>query len=299
MIKYKESLPGLIERRVYEGDDRFKDLENNAPGSSACFDGVLLHRLGATQQDAEWQKLRRTEIAEAAQAGAVVIVPMGAIEQHGPHLPVNTDINTSTEIALRAAQAATAVRVLVAPPIWWGLSPYHMVYPGTLTLELETLTSLVVDVCKSLAAHGFKKILLLNGHGGNENFINTISIKLSQLEIFILPISYWNLIPEEIKQLAEDDGGRIIDHAGDIETSISLYLQPERVDRSYIRPGIGTPLTQSMRPPWRYTVPRLKKETSEGIYGLTAKANMAKGEKVVNAAATQLLSVLQEYAKSE
>lgn len=261
---------------------------------SVVFSGIGWAQTAGTP--IEWAKLRRTEIAEAAKAGAIVIVPMGAIEQHGPHLPINTDINTSTEIALRAAHTVTrrGGRVLVAPPIWWGLSPYHMVYPGTLTLELETFTSLVVDICKSIAAHGFKKIVLLNGHGGNVNFINTMSIKLSQLDIFVVPITYWNLIAEDTKQITETDGGSI-GHAGELETSINLYLQPERVDRSYIRPGVGTPLTESLRPAWRYSVPRLKKETSEGIYGLTEKASAAKGEKVVNAAVTKLAAFLQEY----
>jgi creatinine amidohydrolase/Fe(II)-dependent formamide hydrolase-like protein len=110
--------------------------------------------------------MRRGEIAEAAREGAVVIVPMGAIEQHGPHLPLNTDIYDALAIAQRAAELVEEFPVLVAPPIWWGLSNEHMDLPGTINVRLETLTAVVSDVCHSIHAHGFDKIVLLSGHGG-------------------------------------------------------------------------------------------------------------------------------------
>ena len=80
-----------------------------------------------------WQEMRRTEFEEAAAAGAVVVIPMGSTEQHGLHLPVNTDLNCAQSIAVRAAQMVDEFPVIVAPPIWSGLSPHHMPFPGTIT----------------------------------------------------------------------------------------------------------------------------------------------------------------------
>ena len=89
----------------------------------------------------EWQQMRRDEIAEMRDHDAVVILPIGSIEQHGPHLPVNTDIFMAQTVALAAAQALSPdVPVLVAPPLWTGVSPHHMHFTGTLTLSVDTFS---------------------------------------------------------------------------------------------------------------------------------------------------------------
>lgn len=85
-----------------------------------------------------WQELRRPEFEEAIKADAIVIIPVGSIEQHGNHLPVNTDTNCCFTIAQRAALAIEEFPVLVLPPIWTGYSPYHMAYTGTITLTYHT-----------------------------------------------------------------------------------------------------------------------------------------------------------------
>src|SRR4051812_19352318 len=81
-----------------------------------------------------WQKQRREQVAAAARRDGLGILPTGAVEQHGPHLPLDTDSYSSFEIAVRAAALVGRFPVLVLPPVWWGLSPYWMVFPGTLTL---------------------------------------------------------------------------------------------------------------------------------------------------------------------
>src|SRR5436190_17297377 len=156
-----------------------------------------------------WAELRRDEIAAARDARAVVVVPIGAIEQHGPHLPVNTDISAAWAIAIRLSVACEDPPVLVAPAVPWGVSHYHMVFPGTLTLTVESLSELLLDLCRSIAHNGFRRIVLLNGHGGNAATIETVSTRASAEGLAVLPITYWNVVPEAMRELSEVDGGHI------------------------------------------------------------------------------------------
>jgi len=218
-----------------------------------------------------WQEMRRTEFEEAAAAGAVVVIPMGSTEQHGLHLPVNTDIYNAQSIAARAAQMVEEFPVIVAPPIWSGLSPHHMRFPGTITLSFETVVNFLTDVCSSIAAHGFKKIILLNGHGGNVAIVNAIcNLKLKyEDELQVLPLTYWQTIPEAMNEISEVDGGSI-GHAGEMETSLELFLQEELVDKSQMvaAPGVG---------------------------GDPTAGTKEKGERIVEAASKKLAEIIREY----
>lgn len=244
-----------------------------------------------------WQEMRRDEIAVAAQEGAVVVVPVGAIEQHGPHLPLNTDICDSWAIARRVAERCDAFPVIVAPPIWWGMSPYHMVYPGTITLQFETLSMLISDVCTSIHTHGFKKILLLNGHGGNRDLCRALSIKLASNGVPIAAVTYWDLALKQFAEISESDHG-LIGHAGELETSLQLYLQPELVDTGLI----GSDLTSSVYGRFRqgvlpagYIAVNNLSDAPAGIMGDPTTATAAKGERLVAAATAGLLRYLEEY----
>lgn len=114
----------------------------------------------------EWRKLRADQLRERARRDAMVILPVGSIEQHGPHLPVEVDSMLGETVALRAAARLAATEpVLVLPMLWTGLSEHHMSFGGTITLELATFTAVIEDICRSIVRHGFRRIVLLNGHG--------------------------------------------------------------------------------------------------------------------------------------
>ena len=106
------------------------------------------------------------EIRDAAQAGKVAVLPVATYEDHGPHLPVDTDVVLCTGICERAVAQIPDEAVLV-PAIPHGYSPHHMDFHGTLTIEWDTFIKYVRDVCKSLSHHGFERILIVNGHGSN------------------------------------------------------------------------------------------------------------------------------------
>ncbi len=219
-----------------------------------------------------WEEIRRTEFEELAKANAVVIIPVASTEQHGNHLPVNTDMNCCYAIAQRAAQSINEFSVLILPPMWMGYSPHHMSYPGSITLKYHTFVEVLTQVVASVHAHGFKKIIILNGHGGNASIINSLCLKLTHEDgIPLLGYSYWGMpsVPEEMKAICPTDEGAI-GHAGEMETSLQLYLQPELVD-------IGS--AAQIR----------------GTWGDPSVGSREKGEQIVNAAVNALVKILHDY----
>ena len=175
-----------------------------------------------------WEELSWPEIEEYREKGSVVVVPCGSMEQHGRQLPVNTDSAIVFEIAKRAAGKVPGT--LVAPLVCIGLSPHHLDFPGTISLSLETYTAVIGDVCRSIARHGFRKIALVNGHGGNQAILQAVALSLRhELPVGLLVLSYWNLIAQEAAAIRESELGGIA-HSCEMETSIQLHLHPEQVN---------------------------------------------------------------------
>ena len=138
--------------------------------------------------------MRRPELEDRMREEAIVIEPVGSTEQHGPHLPVDTDIHDAFEIGVRAAQGIEDFRVLVAHPIWSGFSTRHIGFVDTISLRMPTFANLITDVYDSICAHGLRKIALLNGHGRNMGVLTSTAMELSREETSVAVITYWRLI---------------------------------------------------------------------------------------------------------
>jgi creatinine amidohydrolase len=174
-----------------------------------------------------WAEMSRPEIAHAATTDTLVIVPVGAIEQHGPHLPVNVDVVDAFEISKLVARRER--NVLVAPPVWWGYSPYHARMPGTISLRPETYLGLLQDILDGIISHGFRKIFLLNGHGGNRSLISVAVFEcMRRTNVSVASASYWDLATEQIAVIRESSRGGMA-HACELETSLQLVFQPALV----------------------------------------------------------------------
>src|SRR5918999_6427986 len=119
-----------------------------------------------------YERLTWPEVRRAAEEKRVCLVPVAMLEDHGPHLPVDTDLRITAEICRRAAEAAPA-EILLLPPIPHGYSPHHMDFPGPITIGWDTFVRYCRDVGTSLASHGFTRMLYLNGHGSNQNLVET------------------------------------------------------------------------------------------------------------------------------
>jgi len=213
----------------------------------------------------DWRKLRRPEFEEAAAAGALVIVPLGTTEQHGLHLPMDVDINSAESLAFRAAEAFENAPVIVAPPLTIGNSPTFMPFAGTISLPMELVMTVVTHVCRCIAAHGFSRILVVNGHAGHHDPLQQVSEELAGDGVTMRAVTYWLLVPQAMHDFFDVDKGNI-GHAGEIETSLQLYLQPEHADmnRAVRVPGVGgDPATATAEKGRRFaevTVSALQKE---------------------------------------
>lgn len=249
-----------------------------------------------------WQKLRRDEIKQAADAGAVALLPTGAVEQHGPHLPVDTDSFTAFTVCVQAAERTSACPVLVLPPIWWGLSPHWMTFPGTLTLKSETLLALISDVSESVVHHGIRHLVIVNGHAGNNGLIQTAALQVAQMGLHVAALSYWNTIPDIMSAVTERDAGGI-GHSGEVETSIQMHLQPQCVDLTTISPEQCLDLTKRVERyggiKGVYLPPDPRLESPSGVYGMANAATADKGRRVVEGAADRLAAFIRHFRDSD
>lgn len=195
----------------------------------------------ANKQSYLWGELTREGVASWVDKGAVVIVPIGSTEQHGRHLPVSTDCRTVDAVSRRLAESLPDVPILVAPLLPMGVSPHHMMYgPGTISLGVDTVVRMVGDICESLIAQGFERILFLSGHGGNRNTLQAAANELKhRRQRQIEALCWWDLCSEIWDQVREGPDVTI-SHSGEMETSAMMAVAPEtvRTDRLDLVPGM-------------------------------------------------------------
>jgi creatinine amidohydrolase len=179
----------------------------------------------------EWCRLKAAEIAALAKRNAIVILPIGSTEQHGPHLPTQVDSRLVTEVAHRAARKMTAEHpAIVAPTIPYGMSEHHMSLSGTITLDYATMAAVLGCACESILRHGFRRIFVLNGHGGNTDGVYTFITEFTvKHRAPIAGGTYWNIAQAEIAAILEKQTYLL--HACEAETSMMLALTPELIDR--------------------------------------------------------------------
>ncbi|HHX43919.1 MAG TPA: creatininase family protein [Chloroflexi bacterium] len=175
-----------------------------------------------------WANHTRGEFPEWAARNTVVIVPIASTEQHGLHLPEDTDQRT-VEYVSREAARRLDIPVLVTPTIPFGVSPHHMIHPGTITLSVETTVRVLKEVCRCVAAHGFERILILSGHGGNGDTVRAAALELRhELGQQVNAYCWFDLVQDKIDAITEGPC-RTIGHAGEAETSAVLFTAPHLV----------------------------------------------------------------------
>jgi creatinine amidohydrolase len=181
-----------------------------------------------------WKDLTTEDFAALDAARQVVILPVAAIEQHGPHLPLGTDAAINAGVLARAIDLMPMeTPVLVLPPLPVGLSPEHRDFPGTLTLSPETLLRVVIETGESVARAGLRKLILFNSHGGQPALLEVAAQQLRTLHAMVAVVANsWRMMrPAEFFPAAEREAGI---HAGANETSLLLHLHPGLVRRDRI-----------------------------------------------------------------
>ena len=242
--------------------------------------------------EVEWANLKAAELQGLAAREAIVVLPVAAMEQHGPHLPVMVDTLLCGEVARRAALRASGRHpVVVAPTVWSGLSEHHMACGGTFTLDFATFRSLIECLCRSLERHGFRRVLLLNGHGGNVAALRVVVDELRGLPMRLSTATYWQIDPVAIADILERQSG--VQHACEAETSMVMALRPELVDESQLEaakclePGQVAGGAQAV-----FGRVAFKERTPTGAVGDPTAASPEKGERLLEASATAVAGVL-------
>lgn len=182
----------------------------------------------------ELGRMSWTEAAEAAEDNPVVLVPVGAIEQHGPHLPLHEDAIVADHVAKQVAEATGA---LVAPVMNYGHSPMFAGYSGTLSLRRETLTAVLVDICEALVSHGFRRLVLVDNNGGNQASVAAAAFEMRSRHGILMGSLYpWSL-GYQLMRSAYDEPDRVYGHGAEPELSAMLVMFPDQVQHDRIEGG--------------------------------------------------------------
>jgi len=222
-------------------------------------------------------EITRGAAAARGRAGAVCLLPVGSLEQHGEHLPVGTDSLLVEAVALRAAKAASR-DVLVAPTVWTGLSPHHVRLGLTVTLEPELALALTRSIVASLRGW-FDRVVIVNGHGGNRGWLEALGLVDA-----CLVVNYWELVdPALLRELFPVDLGSI-GHAGQAETSAMLAVLPALVGETS---GQGFEPIEHENDAFR-----LPDMGASGVLGDPSAADAAAGERFLAEAVTALAHLL-------
>jgi creatinine amidohydrolase len=234
-------------------------------------------------------ELSTVEAAEAAKQGKVVIFPVGSVEEHGEHLPLGTDSIQPEYVALEVARKTGC---LVAPPFRYGIVNAGRNFPGSLTIQFNTLFNVAKDILSELSRNGFNRIIVLSGHAGNSHMV---ALRLAAQEVIqqngekngkqhtrIMVLSDYDFAQELTEELANPNDG----HAGTIETARIIDIRPDLIKTK------GTPSN--------YKMPRFEislhpeKYFPSGVHGDPTNATKEKGQKINTHIIKQTIKLIQE-----
>jgi creatinine amidohydrolase len=227
------------------------------------------------------------EIRSVDRNSTVVVAPIAACEQHSQHLPVITDTVLVGAVA-DGLEAARPDRVLLLPVQWLGASEHHLPFGGTLTATLPTYEQMLIEIVTPLLRDGFRRVLLLNGHGGN---IDPLHVALRRLdaafpEAVLTGAAYWELAAAEIAALCEGPR-KSMGHACEIETSMMMHLRPDlvRKDRIQDDPSPG------FAPDGLFHAVDFGRRTERGAVGYPSFASAEKGKRMLEAIVPKVVEV--------
>jgi len=175
-----------------------------------------------------YDKLTWPEMREAAAQGRVIVLPVGSTEQHGPHLPLDVD-NFLCHSVCEGAARLVPDDMLLMPQLSYGFNWHHIDFPGTIGIDWDNYARFLLDIIKSVAHHGFRKMLIVNGHGSNRPLIEVAARQATMdNDAVVAAFSYFELATQTVHEVRESPKGWVA-HADEIETSLYLYLRPDGV----------------------------------------------------------------------
>jgi creatinine amidohydrolase len=247
-------------------------------------------------------EMTTAEAAEAVLSSPVVLVPAGAFEQHGPGLPLATDLVRAEHVAERVADVLAGAAV-IGPAVPVGVSPHHLAFAGTVTLTTTTLAAVVREYADSLHRHGWRKIMVVSGHGGNNATLATVAQDLltthPDLQLAWTPLTA--LAADVVARMGVEE---VHGHSGEAETAQMLALAPHLVDRGRLTAGttrvadldaLGAVSRRSGGPNLTVRYDRL---SVNGVLGDPRRATPADGAALVDAIVQRIADFVTEWLKA-
>jgi creatinine amidohydrolase len=248
------------------------------------------------QSEYRYNRLTWAEMNDAIEMQKVILLPTGSTEQHGRHLPLDVDVFLCESVCLEVGRRAPD-KVLVLPPIAYGLNLHHIDFPGTIHIEPDVFIAFGLNITKSVAYHGFKKMLIVNGHGSNTPLIDLIARKtVLETNSICGALGYFGLAMAAFNEVRDT---KVMAHADEFETSLYLHLAPERVQMD--KAGVGDDVMgKFVSSDSIYTNPVRFNDfwgrwTQLGVHGDATTATAEKGKVIFEAAVNGLVEVATEW----
>jgi creatinine amidohydrolase len=232
----------------------------------------------------------------------VIIQPVGAIEQHGPHLPLIVDAAIGVGVLGKALEKLDAdIPAYALPTLYYGKSNEHLHFPGTITLSTETLMATIMEVGESIYRAGFRKLVLMNSHGGQPQVMQMAArdLHVKYDDFLVFPLFTWR-VPHITKELITPKEGQLGMHAGDAETSIMLAILPEQVKMEKAlaeyppEQSEGSLLSLEGKLPVAWVTRDISKS---GVIGDATTATKEKGDRILESVSNGWLQVIQDIYK--
>jgi creatinine amidohydrolase len=237
-------------------------------------------------------EINARQLKERVSKDSVAVLILGACENHGDHMPFGADFIMPYELAIRVARRTD--KLLVLPPVPYGVSSHHKDFQMTISLESETAVAVIRDILDSLVANKILRILLINGHDGNIAPIESAArlVKENHPEVVIACLeSWWTIVGELDRNLFEVWNG--LGHGGEAETSAMLALRPELVDMSLAPEQVVPALPENIRIYWKFS-----ELTTTGATGAPKKATVEKGERILEILERLILEFVENMDRS-
>ena len=239
-----------------------------------------------------WENLRMPEFDTWVRTQGTVVLPLGSLEEHGPHLPLGTDTFHALEVARRASELRP---VLVAPPVFYGLCRSTREHPGTISISGDTLRALVTELGREFYRQGLRQVVIMSGHAGGTHMAALVEAGetlLAELpEVRVAVVNILDLLREVVAARPELVKTKGDSHAGEVETALMLAAYPHLVEGSAPAEWPAFP---------RYVLVRDKRRHwPGGVWGDPGAASAAQGEAILQAEAERLVEILDFLSRMQ
>lgn len=254
-----------------------------------------------------YELLTWPEMNDAVKLKKVVVLPVGSIEQHGHHLPLDVDVRLASSVCLEAGRRSPS-DMLILPPVSFGYCHHVMDFPGTINIEPSTFIKFLLDITRSVAYHGFKRIVIVNGHGSNHPLVEQVGRQTNlQTDALCATMSWWQLIAgywnQEVRTSVNPGGCA---HACELETSMYLHVNGEHVRKDLVEGNIPDFMQLPGGDKWQWidltggagpatVLEWTSSYTKTGAFGEPEKATPEKGRLVFDRAASELVEFVRYF----